>query len=101
MSELQTIRRVTVYADSALEPLVIAQAMKLGSRGYSAMTCRGKGKHEILEEPLTGVSIVRIEFLVKPEVGEKIMEYFSLPQFRRRAVAACMETVQVPPGEDF
>lgn len=45
---------------------------------------------------MTGVSRVRLEFLVRPEVGEKTMEYLSLPDFRRRAVAACMEAVQVP-----
>jgi hypothetical protein len=75
--------------------------MKLGSKGYSVTTCRGKGKHEVLEDPMTGVSLVRIEFLVQPEVGDKIMQYLSRPELRRRAVAGCMETVQVPAAEEF
>jgi Nitrogen regulatory protein P-II len=101
MSELQTIRRVTVYADGVLESILVEQAMKLGSKGYTVMNCRGKGKHEILDDPLTGVSSVRIEFLVRPEVADKIMQYIDLPQFRLRAVAASMETVQVPASEEF
>lgn len=101
MIELQTIRRVTVYADAALESFIIQHALAVGARGYSAAECRGKGKHEILADPRTGASVVRIEFLVRPEVGEKIMYYLSSPEFRRRAVAACMESVQVPAGEEF
>ncbi len=75
--------------------------MKLGSNGYSISQCRGKGKHEVMEDPRTGVSLVRIEFLMKPEVWDKIMEHLSDPDFRRRTVAACMETVQVPASDPF
>ena len=38
---------------------------------------------------------------MRPEVADKIMEYLTLPEFRRRAVAACMETVQVPASGEF
>jgi hypothetical protein len=38
---------------------------------------------------------------VQPEVADKIMEYLTLPEFRRRAVAACMETVRVPASHVF
>jgi hypothetical protein len=73
MVELKTIRRVMVYADAALKPILIEHFLELGARGYSETDCRGKGKHDVMGDPLTGLSLVRIEVIVKPEVGEKIM----------------------------
>ena len=46
-------------------------------------------------------TIRRITFLMQPEISDKIMQYHSLPEFRRRSVAACMESVQVPQAEEF
>ena len=88
MSALQSIRRVTVYADSALESTIIEVATRLGSKGYSVTACRGRGKHEVLEGPRTAIPLVRLEFLVQPEAGETILQYLSLrrvpPPSRRR-----------------
>jgi hypothetical protein len=92
---------VSPYADAVLESILIEQALNLGAKGYSATNCRGKGKHEVLEDPLTGISRVRLEFIVRPEVADKIMDYLTLPEFRRRAVAACVEVVQVPASDEF
>jgi hypothetical protein len=101
MSELQTIRRITVYADASLEQFLIEQFLKLGAKGYSVIECRGKGKHEIIEDPYTGISRVRIETLVQPAVAEKIMHYLARDEFKRRAVAACVESVEAPGAEHF
>ena len=43
MIELQTIRRVTIYADGALEESLIEQFLALGSTGYTVVECRGNG----------------------------------------------------------
>jgi hypothetical protein len=101
MSEMQTIRRVTIYADAVLEQSLLEKLLALGSKGYTAIECRGKGKHEIVEDPLTGISRVRIEALVQPAVADKIIAYLGRDEFKRRAVAACVETVQVAANEDF
>jgi hypothetical protein len=101
MSALKTARRVTVYADAALESALIEVAMSLGSKGHSASPCRGKGKHDLPGDARTDCALVRLEFLVKPEVGEKIMQHLSQPQYWRRAVAACMEEVSVLESDDF
>lgn len=101
MIELQTIRRITVYTDSALEEPLIEKFLELGAQGYSSVECRGKGKHEIIADPYGGHERARIELLVQPEVAEKILTYLSRPEFNRRAVAACMETVQVPKSDVY
>ena len=99
MSALDTVRRVTVYADSALEHFLIEQFLKLGAKGYTVLDCRGKGKHEIVDDPFQGATRVRIELIVSPEVGEKLIGYLAHSEFRLRAVLACIETVQVAQGE--
>ncbi len=101
MSELQTIRRVTVYADAHLEADLTQQFLKLGAKGYTVTACRGKGKHDSVEDLFAPTGRVRIEILVQPLVGDRIMEYMSGNQFKRLAVAACMESVQVAMDDHF
>jgi len=101
MSELQTIRRVTVYADGALEQTLLEQFLALGSNGYTVVECRGKGEHQTVDDPFSSSKQVRIELLVQPAVGERILNYLRTPEFKSYAVAACMEVVQVAPGERF
>ncbi len=101
MSQLQTIRRVTVYADASLEESLLAKFAELGSNGYTVVDCRGKGEHSVVKAFFSEVSHVRIEVLVQPAVAERIIDLLASGQFQSRAVAACMETVQVAAGERF
>jgi hypothetical protein len=101
MTGLRTISRVTVYSDRFLESQLLEQVLKLGAKGYTVVDCRGKGQHEVVEDPMSGISRVRIETLVQPDVGEKIMEYLSRDEFKRRSVTACIETVGVTAAENL
>jgi hypothetical protein len=101
MVELQTISRITVYADAALEQSLLERFLEMGATGYSSIDCRGKGKHEIIADPFSGHARVRIELLVQTSTAEQIMAYLSRPEFKRRAIAACVETVQVPMTESY
>jgi hypothetical protein len=101
MSQLQTIRRVTVYAEATLEEPLLARFTELGSKGYTVVTCHGKGEHALVNDPFTAITQVRIELLVQPAVAEKILEYLTAGHFQSRAVAACVETVQVAASERF
>jgi hypothetical protein len=98
---LTTVRRVTVYADSALEQHLLETFLRLGSTGYTIIECRGKGEHQVIEDPYTGVSRVRIELLVQPAVAERIMEHLADPGYKTHALAACVETVEVAATEHF
>ncbi|WP_435005685.1 P-II family nitrogen regulator [Tundrisphaera lichenicola] len=101
MSQFRTIRRVTVYADASLEKILLERFLHLGATGYSIVECRGQGEHEVVVDPFRGAARVRIEVLCRPEVGEKILDYLSGENFQRRAVAACMEHVEVASGDKF
>jgi hypothetical protein len=100
-SEFRKIARVTVYADATLEHHLLEQCIKLGATGYTVQDCRGKGKHELVEDPFVGALRVRIEMLVPTAVGEKILHFLNQEGFKRRAVLACLENVQVGAHEAF
>jgi hypothetical protein len=101
MSELKTIRRVTVYADASLESILLKQFLAMGSTGYTVSDCRGKGEHDTVDDPFAKVSRVRIELLVEPEVAEKVLEFVDSPGLKSHPVAACLETVQVVKTEHY
>ena len=102
MTPMKTIRRVTVYADSAIEETLIQHFTQLGSTGYTVTDCRGKGEHEVIPDPMTGVSQVRIEVLVEPDVAEKIVDYLqSSTGLKPYALAACVDSVDVAASEHF
>lgn len=101
MSDLQTIRRVTVYADAVLEPALIETFLQMGSTGYTVVPCRGKGEHATITDPFSAATQVRIELLVQPPVAEEILAHLQSGQFTSRAIAACVETVQVAANERF
>jgi hypothetical protein len=101
MSQLKTIRRVTVYADATLEESLLEKFLELGSTGYTVVPCRGKGEHALVTDPFSAVTQVRIELLVQPAVAEKIVAYLGSGHFQSRAIAACVETVEVAANERF
>ncbi|HEU5116566.1 MAG TPA: hypothetical protein VFT74_07810 [Isosphaeraceae bacterium] len=101
MAEFHTVRRVTVYAEMAMEPMLTRTLMDMGARGYTVTQGRGMGKHETLEDPFSNVNRVRIELIVQPPIAEQILQWIASPMFSRRAVAACMETVEVVKSEEF
>jgi hypothetical protein len=101
MPEYQTIRRVTIYANAALEETLIKHCLALGSTGYTVCACRGKGRYGIVEDLLAPTSEVRIELMVKPDAADKIMAYLEEHHLKSQAVSACLETIQVPKCEHY
>lgn len=95
MSNLTTVRRVTVIADANLEQQILAKITELGAKGYTCLECRGRGEHEIFEDPWTGASRVRIETIVRPLIAEAIMDYLHTDELINLPVTSSMETVQV------
>jgi hypothetical protein len=101
MIELKTISRVTVYADGALEAVLLKQFLQMGATGYTISPCRGKGEHDTVDDPFATVARVRIELLVQPAVAEKILKLVDSPHYKSHPLAACMDTVQVVAGERY
>jgi nitrogen regulatory protein PII len=101
MAELTEISRVTVIAETALEKTLIDEFLKLGAKGYTTINCFGKGRHEVMEDPYTGRSLVQIEVLARPPVAEAILEYVHKSQFKSYPVIGYMDTVKVHAHDTF
>lgn len=96
MSESLTVRRITVVTHNRLEETLVNQFAQLGAKGYTAMDCRGRGEHELLQDVFAGATRVRIEVVVQPDVAEKILDYLAEPQFAHQPIMVTVETLQVP-----
>lgn len=96
MSELVTVRRITVVTHNRLEEMLVNQFAQLGAKGFTAMDCRGRGEHELLQDAFAGATRVRIEVIVQPDVADKILEYLETPQFAHQPIMASIETLEVP-----
>jgi nitrogen regulatory protein PII len=95
MPEMIEIRRVTVMAETALEHTLLDAFTKMGVKGYTCVYCFGKGRHEVIEDPYTGRSLVRIEMLARSEVAEAILAYVHKTEFSNYPVIGFMDKVQV------
>lgn len=101
MSNLITVRRVTVIADAVLEKSLLEQFIKLGAKGYTCSDCRGRGTHEVFEDPWSGANRVRIEAIVQPAVADAIMSYLESPSLLHKPITACVESVEVSALDHF
>ncbi|MBS0263796.1 MAG: hypothetical protein JSS02_17790 [Planctomycetes bacterium] len=101
MKNLVPVYRVTVITESEMEPIIVDRFVKLGAKGYTCVGCRGRGEHEVFEDPLRAAGRVRIEAIVQPSVAEQIMDYLHGPQFAARPLAVCLENVLVSPHDRF
>ena len=100
MVEWGQVRRVVIIVDTSIESLILEHVMKSGARGYNCVYCFGKGRHEVLEDPFTGRSRVRIEVLVREEVAETIMDFVHESEFAAYPITAFMDTVEVHPNDE-
>lgn len=101
MSNLVTARRVTIVTDALLEKMILEQIVRLGAKGYTCTGCRGRGEHEVFEDPFTGSTRVRIETIVQPDVAAAIMDAVHAPSLLNQPLTACVETVEVSPLDQF
>jgi hypothetical protein len=101
MAQMMAICRVTIIAETALEKTMIDQCLKLGAKGYTTIYCFGKGRHEVMEDPFTGRSLVQIEVLCRESVAKAIMNFVHQSEFENYPVICYMDTVQVHEKDTF
>jgi hypothetical protein len=95
MSQLVTLKRVTIYTDDLMEEVVTRELGRLGAKGFSCTDCRGAGEHQVVQDLAVISSRVRIETIVPPAVAEAIMDFVQSPRYTDRALTACIESVEV------
>ena len=91
---LSEIRRLTLVAPCALEAELRDAVVGLGATGYTAIYARGAGR-TALAEASDPVEVVRLEFLLPPELSRRALDYLRAEILPRHSVTACVETVAV------
>ncbi len=85
---------VTVVAEKLLERDLIAAFQKLGAQGYTTTDAHGEGSRGIRASAWEGAN-VRIEMIVTPDVGERIVDHVADRYFAHHAVIVWTQQVQV------
>jgi MFS superfamily sulfate permease-like transporter len=95
------LRRITVVADGPLEDMLVDKFISLGATGYNAIACRGIGQHELENGRRHEDSKVRIEAIVLPGVGERLLTYLRREVLPVEHLTVCIEQVDVLRRDHF
>ena len=98
---LQSVQRITIYADDRAESEIIGQFRQFGVTGYTSVPVSGAGRSDIAQDPFKNKVCVRIEVLAAEEVSERILDFLYRRVMPRFAVTACVERVMVMRADDF
>lgn len=94
------IKKVTIIAESILEPRIIDDIKKLGAKGYTLTEVRGEGTKGRHASDWVGNS-VKIETLVTDSVADAILQHMAEQYFEYYALVAFVENVTVVRQEKF
>lgn len=98
---LQSVQRITVYADGRSESEIIGQLRDLGVTGYTSVPVAGAGRTDIAQDPFKNKSCIRIEVLAAAGIAERILDFLHRRVMPRFAVTTCVENVMVLRADDF
>lgn len=98
---LQSVQRITIYADDRAESEIIGKFRQFGVTGYTSVPVSGAGRNDMAQDPFKNKVCVRIEVLAAEETGERILDFLYRRVIPRFAVTACVERVMVMRADDF
>ncbi|MDV6033070.1 MAG: SulP family inorganic anion transporter [Phycisphaera sp. RhM] len=97
---LPRMRRITVTASESLEDTLIEQFIACGACGYTAIPCRGAGRHG-LQTGLSKQDQVRLELVVSAAACEAMLDMLRREFVDRYSITICVENVEVLRADDF
>jgi hypothetical protein len=100
--QLLALKLVTVVAESVVMDELARFGVASGATGYTLCEVTGRGARSHRNVSLGGESRTsKIEFVVPPEVAEKILTYVSRQYVEHFACIAWMADVEVVRGIDY
>ncbi len=87
-----------MIAEASIEHHLTGKFLELGAKGYTVVDCRGSSIHSPPEERMPKV---RIEAIVSPSVGNRILCYLADEVLDEFPVAVSTENVEVIQGDYF
>ena len=91
---------VTIIAEPVLEPRITQELRRLGATGFTVVEGRGEGSRSLHAAEIPGIN-VRIETVVPPEVGERIVDHIAQAYFTDYEVIAYLSDVAVVRGDKY
>jgi nitrogen regulatory protein PII len=99
---MQTVpyRLVTIIAERTLRDKLIDAVHRLGATGHTLADVKGEGarKHGL---GMPGVSAVKIEAVVAPEVADRIAAHVAERYFEHHSVIVYLQDVEVLRGSKY
>lgn len=98
---LASIRRLTLITEPLVEEEIRSKLLSFGASGYTAIPCRGMGKHDLADPQQVPELRVRIEIIGKREAIDQILAYLGEQILPLYYATVCVETVDVLQIEQF
>ncbi|MCC7338379.1 MAG: SulP family inorganic anion transporter [Pirellulaceae bacterium] len=98
---LTLMRRVTVTTSAALEYELVCKFAACGATGYTSISCRGAGLHELDSGIPAKDGQVRIELVVPFKVSHDMLDVLRREYIDQHSATICVENVDVIRSSDF
>lgn len=95
-----TLQKVSIVAEALLEERIVRLCHEAGALGHTVTEARGEGSRGVRASEWEGKN-VKIETLVSPEVGDRILQRVAEDYFEHYAVIAYVSEVRVVRGEKY
>ncbi len=92
---LASVRRLTIVCEESLEDELVQHFIARGATGFTSAICSGAGRSQVASGLPRKADLVRIEFIVTPEIAETLLEFVRANIIGNHPVTVCVETVEV------
>jgi nitrogen regulatory protein P-II 2 len=100
MSELLSLRLVTIVAERILRTRLVDEVRSLGARGFTITEVTGEGSRGVRASEWEG-SNIKLEVVVAPEVADRIVDHVATTYFAWHAVIVYVQDVDVVRGNKY
>ncbi len=91
---LETVRRITVVANSEIEEWLLECLFECGASGYTSIPCTGAGRSRVANGQHRS-AMVRIEIIVDRKVCDAIVDFLRYEIMAEHRITVCVESVDV------
>ncbi|WP_334136185.1 P-II family nitrogen regulator [Tepidimonas sp.] len=92
---------LTVFAEAALEPLLVADMDRLGIRGYTISDARGKGGRGVRDASWDESRNLRLEIICARAQAEAFLQHLQARYYAHYAMVAFLSEVEVLRPDKF
>lgn len=100
MTDLLSLKLVTIVAERVLRSRLVDEVRSLGARGFTITEVSGEGSRGVRASEWEGANI-KLEVIVPAEVALRIVDHVSSTYFAWHAVIIYVQDVDVVRGEKY